>query len=117
FHNDPSCVTDNYLVSPSVNITTANAQLTFRNAFNLEAGFDGGVLEVTTDAGATWADITSAGIGGSFVSGGYNRTISVNFSSPIAGRQAWSALSGGTAATPTYITTVANLGANLAGKT
>ncbi|MFL6276911.1 MAG: S8 family serine peptidase, partial [Blastocatellia bacterium] len=117
FHNDVNCITDNYLVSPAINITSGTAVLTFRNAFNLEAGFDGSVLEVTTDAGATWADITSAGIGGSFVSGGYNRTISVNFSSPIAGRQAWSALSGGTTATPTYITTMANMGASLAGKT
>jgi Subtilase family/HYR domain len=117
FHNDPNCITDNYLVSPSVNITTANAQLTFRNAFNLEAGFDGGVLEVSTDAGATWADITSGGIGGSFTAGGYNRTISSSFSSPIAGRMAWSALSGGTTATPSYITSSANLGPNVAGKT
>src|SRR5207248_10835462 len=45
FHNDPTCVTDNYLVSPSINITSGTAVLDFRNAFNLESGFDGGVLE------------------------------------------------------------------------
>src|SRR5947209_14905739 len=57
FHNDPTCVTDNYLVSPSINITSGTAVLDFRNAFNLESGFDGGVLEVSTDGGTTFADI------------------------------------------------------------
>ncbi|HKQ07966.1 MAG TPA: HYR domain-containing protein [Blastocatellia bacterium] len=114
FSPSPNNVLDNRLDSPSISITTAAAQLTFRNFFDLNdsgGGFDGGVLEVSTDGGATWADITSAGIGGSFVQNGYNRTISVNFASPIAGRQAWSGTSGG------YVTTIANLGANLAGKT
>jgi HYR domain len=117
FHNDPNCITDNFLVSPSIMISTTTAQLSFKNAFSLESGFDGTVLEVSTDGGATWADITSAGIGGSFATGGYNAVISVNFFSPIGGRQAWSGLSGGTAGTPSYIDTVVNLGANLANKT
>jgi hypothetical protein len=42
-------------------------------------------------------------VGGSFVSGGYNRTISNDRGSPIAGRHAWSGNSGG------FITTVVNL--------
>ncbi|MFL6277629.1 MAG: HYR domain-containing protein [Blastocatellia bacterium] len=114
FSTSPNNILDNRLDSPSIAITTAAAQLMFRNNwdFNDSGGhFDGGVLEVSTDAGATFADITSAGIGGSFVQNGYNSTISVNFSSPIAGRMAWSGTSGG------YVTTIANLGANLAGKT
>ena len=117
FHNNPTCVTDNYLVSPGVAITTTVAQLSFRNAYNLENTFDGGVLEISTDGGATFADVTSGAIGGSFVSGGYNGTISVNFLSPILGRPAWTGLSGGTTAAPAYLTTVANLGPNVAGKT
>jgi hypothetical protein len=115
FHDEPTCVTDNVLVSPPINIT-ATPILTFANQFNLETGFDGTVLEISTDGGATWADVTSGAIGGSFIQGGYNDTISVNFLSPIAGRMAWSGLSGGTTATPAYITTRVNLGPNLAGK-
>ena len=75
--------------------------------FNLEAspdpniGFDGGVLEISTDGGNTFQDILAAG--GSFVMGGYNRTISADRGSPIAGRQAWSGNSGG------FITTMVNL--------
>jgi hypothetical protein len=79
--------------------------LTFRHNFNLEAsdldpnlGFDGGVLELSTDGGNTFQDIIAAG--GGFVSGGYNRTIATDRGSPIAGRQAWSGNSNG------FITTV-----------
>ena len=53
----------------------------FRHNFNLEAsdsepslGFDGGVLELSTDGGNTLQDVLAAG--GSFAMGGYNRTIS-----------------------------------------
>lgn len=80
-------------------------EVTFRQNFNLEAsdvdpdlGFDGGVLELSTDGGNTFQDITDTG--GGFVEGGYNRVISTDRGSPIAGRQAWSGNSGG------FITTV-----------
>jgi hypothetical protein len=69
-------------------------------------GWDGMVLEISIGGGA-YQDILAAG--GSFASGGYTRTIDTIFSSPIAGRQAWSGLSGGTTAAPTYITTKVNL--------
>lgn len=82
--------------------------LVFRHNFNLEAsevdphiGYDGGVLEMSTDGGNTFQDILAAG--GSFVTGGYNRTIATDRGSPIAGRQAWSGNSGG------FITTAVNV--------
>jgi hypothetical protein len=84
------------------------ARLTFRHNFNLEAsdpnpslGFDGGVLELSFDGGNTFQDILA--VGGTFVTGGYNRVISADRGSPIAGRQAWSGNSGG------YMTTVVNM--------
>ena len=48
---------------------------------------DGGVLEIQIDANA-FTDILDTG--GSFVNGGYNRTISTQFGNPLAGRRAWS---------------------------
>jgi len=42
-------------------------QVTFRNNFNLQDGFDGGVLELSTDGGNTFQNILTFG---SFVSGG-----------------------------------------------
>jgi hypothetical protein len=113
FHNDPSCVTNNTLDTPNINITSTSAQVTFRNNFNLEDTFDGAVLEVSSPNinGGAFTDITNAAVGGSFVTGGYTDTISTQFLSPIAGRQAWSGNSGG------FITTTANLGPNVAGQT
>jgi hypothetical protein len=110
FHNDPSCVTDASVDTPSVPINSSAAQLTFRNYYNTENGFDGGVLEILSPNinGGVFTDILSAG--GSFVSGGYNRTISAGFLSPIGNRQAWAGNSAG------YITTRVNLPAAVAGQ-
>jgi hypothetical protein len=107
--DDPAVVSDKRLDSLAFPIPPAHPlQLAFRQNFNLEAsdvdpnlGFDGGVLEVSFDGGNTFQDILDAG--GSFVQGGYNRTISTDRGSPIAGRQAWSGNSEG------FITTVVNL--------
>ena len=101
------------LISPSIPIATASAQLTFRNSFNLESGFDGTVLEASINGGA-FEDIITAG--GSFVSGGYNATLNTGFGNPLPGRMAWSGLSGGATAAPEYITTVVNLPAAAAGQ-
>ncbi len=100
FANDPNCISDEYLDSKSYAIISAAAQLTFMRNNNLENGFDGMVLEISI-GGGPFTDIITAG--GSFVTGGYNGTISVNFGSPIAGRQAWTGNSGG------WVTTTVNL--------
>jgi serine protease AprX len=108
FIDDPAVVSDKRLDSLSLSVPPAPLSLTFRHNFNLEAsdedpnlGFDGGVLELSTDGGNTFQDILAAG--GTFVMGGYNRTISTDRGSPIAGRPAWSGNSQG------FITTVVNL--------
>jgi hypothetical protein len=75
-------------------------QITFRNNFNLQDGFNGGVLEMSTDGGSTFQDILTLG---TFVTGGYNGTISMCCGNPLAGRQAWTGNSGG------FITTTLNL--------
>ncbi|MEI2740391.1 MAG: T9SS type A sorting domain-containing protein [Chitinophagaceae bacterium] len=94
------------LTSRNFPIISPAAQLTFRNLYNLENGFDGMVLEISIGGGA-FQDILAAG--GSFVTGGYNGTLSTGFGNPLPGRQAWTGLSGGTTAAPTYITTTVNL--------
>jgi hypothetical protein len=109
FIDDPAVVSDKRLDGWFVDFfEDCCARLTFRQNFNLEAshvdpnlGFDGGVLELSTDGGNTFQDILAAG--GSFVMGGYNRTIANDRGSPIAGRQAWSGNSNG------FITTVVNV--------
>jgi hypothetical protein len=109
FIDDPPVVSDKRLDSfPIGFFEGAGVRLTFRHNFNLEAsnvdsslGYDGGVLEISSDGGNTFQDILAAG--GFFVMGGYNRTISTDRGSPIAGRQAWSGNSGG------FITTVVDV--------
>ena len=108
FIDNPAVVSDKRLDSLPLFLFPDSFSLTFRHNFNLEAssadpnlGFDGGVLELSTDGGNTFQDILAAG--GSFAMGGYNRTISTDRGSPIAGRQAWSGNSEG------FITTVVNL--------
>jgi len=108
FIDDPAVVSDKLLDSLGILLPPAPLSLTFRHNFSLEAsgedpnlGFDGAVLELSTDGGNTFQDIL--GVGGTFVIGGYNRTISADRGSPIAGRRAWSGNSDG------FITTVVNL--------
>ncbi len=112
FVNDAAGVGLSELVTPAIPIISPTAQLTFRNNYNLQNGGtfadDGGVLEIQIGNGA-FTDIVTAG--GSFVTNGYNRTISSTRSNPLAGRPAWSGSSGG------FITTIANLPAAAAGQT
>jgi hypothetical protein len=109
FIDDPAVVSDKRLDSLSFSFFEGCCvTLTFRHNFNLEAsdsnpdlGFDGGVLELSSDGGKTFQDILAAG--GSFLLGGYNRMIATDRGSPIAGRRAWSGNSSG------FITTVVNV--------
>ena len=101
--DDPSTTSDKRLDSPSIFLIEGGepVQITFRNNFNLQDGFDGGVLELSMDGGNTFKDILSFG---SFLSGGYNGMISNCCGNPLAGRQVWTGSSGG------FITTTVNLG-------
>ena len=69
FGNEVATVNAAALVSPAVAITSASAKISFKNQYNLEATFDGTVLEYSTNGGTTWTDVITGG--GSFVSGGY----------------------------------------------
>lgn len=92
FVNDPNVVTDKVLVTPSF-VAPIGGAVTFRNNFDLEGSFDGGVLEISIGAGG-FVDITSLA-GGAFTAGGYTGTVSTCCLNPIGGRQAWTGTSGG----------------------
>jgi hypothetical protein len=107
FIDDPAVVSDKRLDSRNVAVFEGEISwVTFRHNFNLEAsdvdpnlGFDGGVLEISVDGGNTFQYVSPE----SFLQGGYNRTISTDRGSPIAGLQAWSGNSEG------FITSVVEL--------
>jgi hypothetical protein len=94
FVDDPAMISDKRLHSPSMILWEGSepVQITFRNSFNMQDGFDGGVLEISIDGGATFQDIQTRAV---FVSGGYNGTISSCCGNPLAGRQAWTGNSNG----------------------
>jgi len=109
FANDPITKALSALVSPAVSIQGVDSQISFRNFYNTEPNFDGMVLEYTTNGGAAWTDIINGG--GSFVSGGYNATLSNDSANSLPGRRAWSGNSAG------YVDTIVNLPASLNGQT
>ena len=70
FIDDPAVVSDKLLDSLAIFLPPAPLSLTFRHNFNLEAsgedpnlGFDGGVLELSTDGGNTLDILAAGGLG------------------------------------------------------
>jgi N-acetylneuraminic acid mutarotase len=59
------------------------ARLTFWHNYQIETSFDGGILEVSTNGGSTWTQITS------FLAGGYTGTVSGCCGNPLGGLTAW----------------------------
>jgi len=102
------------LVSPPIPIASPEAQLSFRQLYNIEAdpvdptkAYDGGVLEIKI-AGGAFTDIVTAG--GSFVSGGYTHTIDPTDDNGLGSRPCWSG------AVSDFITTIVTLPAAAVGE-
>jgi hypothetical protein len=109
FAVDPTTVGGgSLLASPTIAVTSAAAVVSFRHRFDTEAGWDGGVIEISI-GGGPFTDVVTAG--GRFIENGYNSLIPTNgTNNPIGGRSAWSGLSNG------FITTSAQLPASAQGQ-
>lgn len=105
FLSEQSTVGLSEVTSPMIAIPGAS-KLRFRLEHNTEPNFDGLVLEISINGGA-FQDILAAG--GSFDEGGYNSTLPTTFMNPLPSRMAWTGLSGGSAASPTYKTVTVSL--------
>jgi len=118
FSPDPNQVGVNELVSPVFSVDSANAELEFRNWYELETTFlrnrlyDGSVLEIKI-GNSDWQDIETAG--GRFLSGGYDGVIDSCCSNPLGGKRGWSGRSG-INSTPEWITSKAKLPSSAAGQ-
>ena len=95
------------LTSPSMLITAPAATVSFRNRYDSEPGWDGGVLEISI-AGGAFQDIVTAG--GSFVQNGYNGSLGAGTNNPLANRTAWNGNSNG------YVTSIVRIPAAAAGQ-
>ena len=118
FSPAPNQVGVNELISPAFQITSPNAELSFRNWYELETTFlrnrlyDGSVLEIKIGAN-DWQDIETAG--GIFVAGGYDGVLEAIFQNPLGGRRGWSGRSG-INQTPEFITSKVKLPASASGQ-
>lgn len=89
--DDLSTVSDQRLVSPGVLLPAGQNPVTlkFWNWQHMETRtggcYDGGILEVTTDGGSTWTQLTSPNL----LTDPYDGPISASFSNPLANLNAW----------------------------
>lgn len=114
FANDLGYASDNYLQSAPIDVSaTDDFIVSFANRYSMHDGgamyYDGGVVEVSTDAGATWQDATDFG-----ADAGYDGVIESGAGNPLAGRSAYS---GTSPAWPNFDTRTINFGTALAGQT
>ncbi|MEM1202333.1 MAG: choice-of-anchor J domain-containing protein [Acidobacteriota bacterium] len=91
YHADNvASVSDQHLVTPSIALPTGASPVTlqFWNNQQLESStggcFDGGVLEISTDGGATWTRLESE-----LLTDPYDGAISNQYSNPLADENAW----------------------------
>ncbi len=84
-------VNDSVLVSPAISLPTGNAPLTlqFWNRQEMEDGptgcFDGGILEISTDAGVSFTQVP----GSAMFSDPYDGPVSSGYGNPLADLDAW----------------------------
>jgi hypothetical protein len=116
--NDATFTSDASLVSPPLMAGSGNLTISFSHTFSFEftpasgatasQAFDGGVIEFSTDGGATWTDI------GLIANPGYTATLVTGGTNPLAGRRGF----GGTNPSfPASDRFTLFLGNRLAGKT
>lgn len=110
---DLAAPSDERLVSPSLVVGTGAFTIKFSHRFQFEhAGttyYDGGILEVSADDGATWNDVTT------YVNPAYPHTLDNGAPDNVLnGRKAWA---GDSAGYPAYADVALDLGTQLAGKT
>jgi len=89
-------LSDLALVSPPIRVADGPFSVGFKHLYDFESSpgtyWDGGVVELSTDDGATWTEVP----GSAFTSpGGYRGVLSIEAENPLGGRRAFSGTSGG----------------------
>jgi hypothetical protein len=89
WHGDATgAISDVRLETPPVTVDgTAPFTMTFQHRYEFEfdgTAWDGGVIELSSDGGATWVDVSTLG-----VTPGYGATISNEYGNPLADRQGY----------------------------
>lgn len=87
FAPDPDYPSDQILLSDPITINSPSSVFSFWHYYNTELNYDGGVIEVTADNGATWQDL-----GSKILFGGYPDAMDA--STVLAGRKAFTGTNG-----------------------
>jgi bacillopeptidase F (M6 metalloprotease family) len=99
FTPDPEGVSEQMLTTTNTITLGANqSSLSFWHSFSTEPGFDGGVIEISTNNGTSWTDL-----GSKFITGYYNASIDPTNGIPISGKPAFTGQTAG------FINTKVNL--------
>ncbi|HWB24599.1 MAG TPA: M36 family metallopeptidase [Chitinophagaceae bacterium] len=102
FAADSSMPTNEMLITKNAYSLKGVSTLSFWHLYNTEAGYDGGVVEISTDNGTTWTDL-----GPYIIQNGYNSSIDKNNGTILSGRAAFSGVSPGMINTQINLTTFA----------
>ncbi len=110
---NPAAAADTSLISPPLKVAaTGSLSFSFKHRFDFETTGtvlnDGGVLELSTDNGATWTDIGTRALPT------YNGTLAATGTNPLKGLRAYTGRSTGY---PNFVTVNVSLGTTYAGQT
>jgi MYXO-CTERM domain-containing protein len=98
------------MVSPEVTVSDAGPLvLHFTHRYSFEDTWDGGVIEITTDGGTTWQDVTALG-----ADPAYDGPLNTDSGNALGGRKAYTGRSPGY---PAHKAVSLDLGTSLAGQT
>lgn len=107
----PGAIGSHWMRTPPLQVGAGNFTVSFKHRYRFEQdgglNYDGGQLRLSTDNGATWANVNSA-------AAGYNGTINGASGNPAEGEAAYV---GQSPAWPAMATTTVNLGTAYAGQT
>ena len=107
----PGAIGSHWMRTPPLQVGADNLVVSFKHRYRFEQdgglNYDGGQLRLSTDNGATWANLNSA-------AAGYNGTINGASGNPAEGEAAYV---GQSPAWPAMATTTVNLGTAYAGQT
>jgi uncharacterized repeat protein (TIGR01451 family) len=85
FAPDLDALSDMSLILSLPGILPPDMALSFWHFYDLEANFDGGVIEISTDGGNTWTDL-----GPHILQNGYDHVLISESLNPLAGREVFS---------------------------
>ena len=91
FTNNAATTSDQKLeTTNAIALGSGTSSFSFNHSFNTQSKTDGGLVEISTNNGTTWLDLTNK-----ITNGYYNSVLGTTGANPLANRNAWSGNSGG----------------------